>query len=543
MMIMIGACSSLNVLIAAMIAFGFLACGSSSGEEDVSQEEAWTDDTGEAPEDRVDGEDGLDEGEPDTIPPPTCGNDTTDAGETCDGADLNGYDCASLNPRFISGTLDCRSDCLGYDISGCVEGGTVVPAMSCSQQDVQAAIDAAADGDTVRVPEGECTWSSTDCLSVGNMCASVWLNKSVILQGAGIDLTIIRSATDGVWNTPALLLGASRSISPRVTGFTFDGDGGDTGIIRSQEGAYGFRIDHNKFVSYPGRGLSTRDDSRGVIDHNTFLNVANEYIEILGDGAASWTEPFQNIFGTGRAVFIEDNTWSYDSSFTENGANAVDSNDGGRHVFRHNRVDSWNNSQPIEAHGACAFEAGTRSFEIYENEFNILDSTYTAWNALRFRSGEGVVHSNVFTGRWGGSAIRVDEDRLVDGMTCDETIYSPMLCTHVDPMDPATWEMSDRPCLFQVHNLFVWNNDATDPPLDVVMTTEGAEQYLVADRDYFLREPSLDLDGFGYSPYMYPHPLTVAPFLTPICDEGPVTTPCWCEGMRTSGSCIHGTFE
>jgi hypothetical protein len=526
-----------GLLLAAMIASGFVACGSSSTREDVSLEDGLTDGSGEAPEDRVD------EGEQETIPPPTCGNNTTEAGETCDGADLNGFDCASFTPRFTSDTLRCRPDCLGYDITGCVEGAAVVTATSCSQQDVQAAIDAAGDGDTVEVPEGECSWSSTDCLSVGNMCTSVWLNKTVILQGAGIDLTIIRSATDGAWNTPALLLGASRSISPRVTGFTFSGNGGDTGIIRPQEGAFGFRIDHNKFVSYPGRGISTRVDSRGVIDHNTFLNVANEYLEVLGDGAAAWAEPFQNVFGTGHAIFIEDNVWSYDSSFTENGANAVDSNDGSRHVFRHNRVDSWRNSQPIEAHGACAFEAGTRSFEIYENEFNILDPTYTAWNALRFRSGEGVVYSNAFTGKWGSAAIRVDEDRLVDGMSCDETIYSPMLCTHVDPGDPATWEMSDRPCLYQVHNLFVWNNSATDPPLDVVMTTDGAEQYLVADRDYFLREPTPALDGFGYTPFIYPHPLTVAPFGTPMCDEGAITSPCWCEGMRTSGSCNNGTFE
>jgi hypothetical protein len=529
-----------GLLLAAMIASALVGCGPSPTPEDVSTddastEDAPTDDPGEAPLE------GVDEGEAETVPPPTCGNDATEAGETCDGADLNGFDCASLTPRFTSGTLGCRPDCLGYDLAGCVEGGTVVTATSCSQQDVQAAIDAARDGDTVSVPEGECTWTSTGCLSVGNMCTSVWLNKTVILQGAGIDLTIIDSETDGDWDAPALLLGASSDISPRVTAFTFSGNGGDTGIIRPQDGASGFRIDHNKFISYPGRGISTRDDSRGVIDHNTFLNVSNEYVEILGDGEASWAEPFQDVFGTGHTVFIEDNTWSYDESFTENGANAVDSNDGARHVFRHNKVDSWNNSQPIEAHGTCAFEAGTRSFEIYENEFNILDPAYTAWNALRFRSGEGVIYANAFTGKWGSAEIRLDEDRLVPDMNCPP--YDPMLCTHVDPENPATWEMSDRPCLFQVHNLFVWGNSLTDPPLDVVMTTDGAEAYLVADRDYFLREPTNELDGFGYSPYIYPHPLTVAPFWTPICDEGEITSPCWCEGMRTSGSCLHGFFE
>ncbi|MEM7816251.1 MAG: hypothetical protein QXN71_03970, partial [Candidatus Aenigmatarchaeota archaeon] len=44
---------------------------------------------------------------------------------------------------------------------------TTITAASCNQEDVQAAIDQAQDGDTVLVPEGECVW--------GN---SIRLNKS-----------------------------------------------------------------------------------------------------------------------------------------------------------------------------------------------------------------------------------------------------------------------------------------------------------------------------------------------------------------------------
>jgi hypothetical protein len=52
----------------------------------------------------------------------------------------------------------CRSDCLGYDVSGCKAGGTV-EALGCSQQDVRAAIDAASDGDTD--PDCDCSEDGT----------------------------------------------------------------------------------------------------------------------------------------------------------------------------------------------------------------------------------------------------------------------------------------------------------------------------------------------------------------------------------------------
>ncbi|MFH1787541.1 MAG: choice-of-anchor Q domain-containing protein [archaeon] len=45
---------------------------------------------------------------------------------------------------------------------------------------------------------------------------------------------------------------------------------------------------------------------------------------------------------------------------------------------------------------------------------------------------------------------------------------------------------------------------------------------------------------FVYTPYKYPHPLTVAPFGTDICGEGEITTECWCEGLKTTGTCNNG---
>src|SRR5687768_17296555 len=49
--------------------------------------------------------------------------------------------------------------------SGATDGGTTLPtptiaAKSCEQPDVQAAVDAANDGDVVGIPAGTCTWTT-----------------------------------------------------------------------------------------------------------------------------------------------------------------------------------------------------------------------------------------------------------------------------------------------------------------------------------------------------------------------------------------------
>lgn len=60
----------------------------------------------------------------------TCGNQRVDAAEVCDGAQLNAASCESLG--FSGGTLGCKSNCAGYDLSGCDAP------LSCGDGEVQA---------------------------------------------------------------------------------------------------------------------------------------------------------------------------------------------------------------------------------------------------------------------------------------------------------------------------------------------------------------------------------------------------------------------
>lgn len=93
--------------------------------------------------------------------------------------------------------------------------GATINAASCSQGDVQAAIDSASDGDTVNVPAGSCSWTSS--VVIPN-------SKGIEIIGAGMGQTAIILNT----NTAINIRGSSGT-SSRITGFSFDSyNSGDT---------------------------------------------------------------------------------------------------------------------------------------------------------------------------------------------------------------------------------------------------------------------------------------------------------------------------
>src|SRR5262249_55739474 len=61
---------------------------------------------------------------------------------------------------------------------------STISAATCAYQDVINAINNSKDGDTITIPAGTCTWST-----------ELWFTKSVIVKGAGIDVTIIKAGS------------------------------------------------------------------------------------------------------------------------------------------------------------------------------------------------------------------------------------------------------------------------------------------------------------------------------------------------------------
>src|SRR6516164_10675128 len=85
-----------------------------------------------------------------------------------------------------------------------------VAANSCSQTDVQTAIRAAASGDTVTVPRGNCSWSSM-----------ITVTKAIHIQGAGVGNTIITLSAGGLFFNPTT---GEVSKVFEINGFTFNGN-------------------------------------------------------------------------------------------------------------------------------------------------------------------------------------------------------------------------------------------------------------------------------------------------------------------------------
>jgi hypothetical protein len=266
----------------------------------------------------------------------------------------------------------------------------MIQARSPSAADVQAAANVAVSGDTVVVPAGTASWSSTVSIS----------SKNITVQGAGVGQTIINASTT------AFDLGRTSS---RVTGFT---------VVRSGSGEIircwgrGWRIDHCRFESSIFRdavlvrgnsdGLSPGEHPQGLIDNCTSLNCR---VLVYGDMdfapnrsvSRLWTTP--STVGGADAVFVEDCGFE----FTEFG-NAMDSNFAAKYVFRFNTLTNVY----VEAHSVQGNHRASRSWEIYGNQFVATTSSSRTWTPMFLRGGTGVIFNNSFIGSWSSPSVTFD---------------------------------------------------------------------------------------------------------------------------------------
>lgn len=272
--------------------------------------------------------------------------------------------------------------------------GDTHAAANCELATVQAAVDAADDGDTVTVPAGSCVWSGALLLPSA---------KTILLQGAGKDVTLISSSAYAAINI--------QDSDSRVTGFGITINSGAG--VRTQ--AWDWRVDHCSFTASSfTNGVYVRPATvsgeahpTGVVDNCTFTNC-----NVLVSGTSAmlneadqqhdlWYEAFSP--GSQYSVFVEDNTFTG----TVHG-NAVDANYGGRYVFRYNTVTDLY----LEAHSVQSWHRATRSFEIYNNSIN--QSSRSMYVPFFLRAGTGVVYDNAITGTWGSAKVFFDNIRTMN---------------------------------------------------------------------------------------------------------------------------------
>jgi hypothetical protein len=430
-----------------------------------------------------------------TYADPICGNNLVEPGEVCDGYQLNEYTCSSVATGFVGGSLGCKADCSGYDVSSCDRGGTI-EAQSCSQGDVQAAIEQAQDGDTVLVPAGNCTWNTT--LHLEPMPA-------IVLQGAGIDQTVITDSTaSGGWGNSLIWIESVEGKPFRITGFTFTDQGvvDPNGIIHIRGTSKNWRVDHCKFDNITQRGIRTGGFTYGVIDHCAFIipdDGTVQTIGAVGDGEASWERPLS--LGTADAVYVEDCVFD----FVSKNDGPFDAYHGARYVFRYNTI--FNTTLGHHGRDSGNYRS-THSFEIYENKIISTYETGNIYTALHFRGGTGVVFNNTVTGPFSNALL------VVNHCSCPGMICSWPACESYPCIDQIGRSSdSDHDGVQDLEPLYEWNNTFNSNDLDIKVQNTCSETCIQEGRDFYN-----DLPRPNYVPYEYPHPLVQLDIQPPSTD-------------------------
>jgi len=370
-----------------------------------------------------------------------------------------------------------------------------ITAKSGSPEDIQTAVNtvAAAGVGTVYVPAGTFHWNNQTVNSIGgvniigtglagnNGSSSGWLSNTAS--------TILHNDYPAPFN-PMLDIDGSNGKPFRISGIQFEGNvtSSNDDVVGSavaiHNAAIDFRVDHCTFIDFPQTGIIAANTGtgtmRGVIDHCTFDNPYKDVygtpgqpgtggmwgygIIVQGLGWA-WDLDIDHFLGKYETassgfpiLYIEDNVFS-------RCRHCVASNQGAWYVARYNKISEErpHNFGSIDVHGSAGGDSpGGRGLEAYNNTI-VGSAGYDAAQAFWIRGGGGVIFNN----------------------TMQNILYGVTLAADA-PGTP-----------YQVKDLYIWGNTMDRGTL--INNYAGYTENV----DYFLYAKS------GYTPYPYPHPLTL----------------------------------
>lgn len=359
-----------------------------------------------------------------------------------------------------------------------------VNAASCSLADVQSAILAARDGDTVAVPAGNCTWSGT--LNLG---------KGIHLRGAGRDSTRITM-------TGTIAMQKHSTFRVALSGFSLSKSGGGNAsriliVSGSWSGAPPLIFDNTFTVN--GSGTIRYETNGGVIFKNIFNGQWDDSaIQHKNDsGWESWTTAdtygVRDTTGT-QNLYVEDNT------FNNMPNQATDFDDAARIVFRYNTL----NQSSFNSHGRDTSPIGIRHFEIYNNSFRYDDSGVNQNWQIWIRGGAGVIFNNHIANligqMWG------DKPEISFSIRGAEDVRPQGSCSNVSYPVPHQIGHGYNGTAYVMDRIFMWNN--TGNPVVSAGWNWGNpcglnfSTFWQSGRDY-----AFNTQKSGYVPYTYPHPL------------------------------------
>lgn len=355
---------------------------------------------------------------------------------------------------------------------------SVINAASASYAHVSAAVASAVSGDTVVVPSGTATWSST-----------LAVNKAISVIGNGLASTIITNSA----GTAVLMSGAGDSLV-RVSGFRFNSNDGDV-PLKMVGPMSKVRVDHCYFNK--GDSIRSNDTDKtatgpvyGVVDNCTFWNMTRCYYAMdcrNGDynwGTAAWDEFIGNeatFPGSNKMLYFEDCSAGWDAGLPGNVQGFLYGGYGGKACVRYCSMDKMYTY--IDAHGDTP-DYGTIYYEIYNNTM-IEDNAFgSQGDILWSRGGQLICHDNVVTGA-------------------------------SEPYRMSVYTESDL-AAHRVKNTYFWGNSwngDTTQSSQVFVNDSGQTSagYSAANirlnYEYFLRQPTTGDVFYPYTPYTYPHPL------------------------------------
>jgi len=379
----------------------------------------------------------------------------------------------------VASTLPAISTAPGFiTISNQGKISGQVLAKSGSPGDIQAAVNlvSSAGGGTVYIPAGTFYWKNE----------TVTIPGGVSIVGTGNTTTVLHSNVRQPFND-FFQVDGSNGKPVRISSIRFEGNVtnwrddnvGASNAISVMNGAIDFRIDHCVFIDFPNQaiGVTAFDTgtTRGVIDHNYFDNSYKDtsppvggwwwaYGIVVAGKAGAWDNNIADFLGKYETVpsgfpvvYIEDNIFS-------RCRHAIASNQGAWYVARYN---TFNEGRPqnfgnMDVHGAGGgSKPGGRGLEAYNNTI-IGSSGYNAAQAFWIRGGGGLIYNNAM----------------------HNILYGIGLFNESGPSQS------------QVHDLYIWGNTMDSGTL---LNPQNYTQ----DTDYFLYARP------GYTPYAYPHPLTL----------------------------------
>lgn len=286
-----------------------------------------------------------------------------------------------------------------------------INAVSCSDSDIQTAINSSSHGDTVVIPNGSCTWTT----GIG------FSGKKVILRGeskAGVRITkpsgnyAVAIAEDIDWT------------GQRVTNLTAitRSDGYSFFALRGRN----WRLDTMDVENLSGASLSEFANAIGPLTFETTgpaglihdVHTVNVRIwvgvaipDVPANAGYPWSSPLA--LGSLNQTIIEDSSVTHTAGFPD----GLDGNYGARWTLRYSTISGTS----IDCHSVQANNRACRSWEIYKNTFT---SPHAYFTPIFMRGGTGTIVNNTIAGSYSGKTINLDAVRASD----DRTGASGPLC-------------------------------------------------------------------------------------------------------------------